>query len=50
LLVFDGGGCSPTPPPTTAFKNERVCSFLRAVIVLHYHHPPTSKTSIRARF
>src|SRR6266508_1892099 len=29
MLVFEVGGCSASPPPTTNLKNEHPCLFLR---------------------
>ncbi len=39
MLVFEGGGCLPAPPPSAAVENKRSCSFSRVVVVCQ--HPPS---------
>src|SRR6266508_668776 len=39
MLVFEGGGCLPAPPPSTAVEDEHKCSSSRVVLVCQ--HPPS---------
>src|SRR6266540_3664876 len=51
MLLFEVGGCSASPPPTTNFENEQGHLFSMLVAVPCHHYPPsTSKMSALARF